>query len=713
MTELPFTYAVHETPLDYEAGIAALTEQLDQQRGMVMSSGIDYPGRYTQWDIGVINPPLELIARSRQVTVKALNPRGVFLLDCLLPLLVQDSAVKVMKQEDGLLIVEVEQARVMFTEESRSKQPSVVTPLRTVINAFTGFADSAFGFYGAFGYEMIFQFDAIRVSADRAGNEKVFHLFFVDEVHVVDRRREQAKKLSLVLIQDGQASDDIDNTPFETLLAPAGKTTVGKDLSVNYNDQAFADMVDAARERMRVGDIFEVVLSRRFKTDFAGKPSALFKKMQGANPSPYEFYCQLGDEQLVGTSPEMFVRVNGQRIESCPISGSRRRGHNAMEDERQIRDLLNSYKDEVELTMCTDVDRNDKSRICVPGSVKLLARRTIERYIGLFHTVDHVEGTLRPEFNGLDGFLSHMWAVTLTGAPKKEAVQIIEDMEKQCRYWYGGAVGRISLNGDVSSAITIRTIHLREGKAEYQVGATLVWDSVGEEEVDETHAKATPYYRALGLKDIVKPPEHPNYAEVGKGYRAIMIDNQDSFVHTLADYFRQCGMQVDTYRAGVSIEKLLEEKPDLVIHSPGPKRPQDFGVPSLVWRLAESKIPQFGVCLGLQGIVEAFGGELGLLNVPRHGKTWKLMHEGKGVMEGVPMGCSVAAYHSIIARKDSLPDCLEVLAENEVGDVMAICHKTLPIQATQFHPESILSMQDNVGLSMICNVINQLVKVEA
>ena len=430
--------------------------------------------------------------------------------------------------------------------------------------------------------------------------------------------------------------------------------------------------------------------------------------MKAANPSPYEFLCQLGDEQLVATSPEMFVRVKDQRIESCPISGTIRRGDNAIEDEARIRELLNSTKDEVELTMCTDVDRNDKSRLCEPGSIRLISRRSIEGYSSLFHTVDHVEGVLRPEFDGLDGFLSHMWAVTLTGAPKHNAVQIIENTEQISRHWYGGAVGRLSFNGDVVTAITIRCIHFKADKAHYRVGATLVWDSDPQAEVTETKTKSVPFYGGLGLLKARSTAEYVPHA-IAKGKRAVMIDNQDSFVMTLAEYFRRFGMEVLTYRSGIDVEEIMALEPDLVIHSPGPGAPSQFKIPDLVQKLVGRGVPQFGVCLGLQGMIEAFGGELMYIDNPHHGKKWQLTHDEKGLFKGIDQGVAVAGYHSIIADKRYFPECLEVTGTNERGHVMAIQHKTEPCIAVQFHPESILTLEHSAGLRMIANVITSLV----
>ena len=186
-----------------------------------------------------------------------------------------------------------------------------------------------------------------------------------------------------------------------------------------------------------------------------------------------------------------------------------------MEDADNIRALYNSDKDEVELTMCTDVDRNDKARICEPGSVRLLGRRMIERYAGLFHTVDHVEGQLRAGFTGIDAFLSHMWAVTLTGAPKKRAVQLVENMESSARRWYGGAIGGLLMNGSVNTGITIRTVHLKNGQADYRAGATLVFDSDGAEEAAETKTKATSSRATGTYRRPLRPLRRPHPRSAG------------------------------------------------------------------------------------------------------------------------------------------------------------------------------------------------------
>ena len=165
------------------------------------------------------------------------------------------------------------------------------------------------------------------------------------------------------------------------------------------------------------------------------------------------------------------MRVTGDRVETCPIAGTIARGGDPLGDAENIRALLTSAKEESELTMCTDVDRNDKSRVCEPGSVTVIGRRQIEMYSRLIHTVDHVEGRLRPGFDALDAFLTHMWAVTVTGAPKTWAMQFIEDHEDRPRRWYGGAVGMIGFDGGMNTGLTLRTAHIRDGVAAVRAGA--------------------------------------------------------------------------------------------------------------------------------------------------------------------------------------------------------------------------------------------------
>ena len=339
--------------------------------------------------------------------------------------------------------------------------------LRALIALFRGAEDEHLGFYGAFGYDLVFQFEPTKLRLPRPADQRDRLLYLPDE----DRRssitcasRASVSRYDFVVA--GRSTAGLPRgTPdavYRPDLAPA--------IQPPESDHApgeFPALVNKAKESFKRGDLFEVVPGQLFTRPCIDSPSTVFERLKKANPAPYGALINLGDgEFLVSASPEMYVRVEAkedghQRIETCPISGTIRRGADPIEDADRILELLNSKKDESELTMCTDVDRNDKSRVCVAGSVKVIGRRQIEMYSRLIHTVDHVEGELRPEFDALDGFLSHAWAVTVTGAPKLWAIRFIEQNERSSRRWYGGAIGRLTFDGNMNTGLTLRTIRMK------------------------------------------------------------------------------------------------------------------------------------------------------------------------------------------------------------------------------------------------------------
>jgi anthranilate synthase len=688
----------------YESALKIPLEGIDRFKGAVFASGYEYPGRYSRWDIAFLNPPLQIICYSRNFVIDALNDRGKILVEFLSgPLSKNPHIANIEKAEAGIK-GSVVPATGYFPEEERSKQPSFFSIIRTLIKLFGSDADPHLGLYGVFGYDLAFQFEPIRLKHKRPAFYKEAHLFLPDELVLVDHRKETAQRRSYDFIFNGQ---DTLGLKRQGEVIEIKRGTPGE-IKMDHGPGEYAGKVRQVQEGCRQGDFFEVVPSQLFYTGYAGTPGDLFDVVRKINPSPYEFLINLGDEQLIGSSPEMFVRVDGTFVETCPISGTISRGKDAMEDSDQIRTLLNSIKDESELTMVTDVDRNDKSRICKPGTVQLRGRRLIETYSRLFHTVDHVTGTLREDCDSLDAFLSHMWAVTLTGAPKRAAMQRIEDLENSPRQWYGGAIGFISFNGNLNTGITIRTIHLREGVAGVRVGATLLIDSDPDEEEKETRIKAAAFIDAiLGKRPPERVPYIPPHPE-GRPPKILFVDHQDSFVHTLANYVRQTGAQVITLRAGFPLEVLEKEKWDMIFLSPGPGRPSDFGVAGLVKACAERSLPLFGVCLGLQGMVEAFGGELSLLDYPMHGKPSMIRNNQKGIFEGFPETFKAGRYHSIYAKTEALPSCLERTAMSDDQVIMGVAHKELPMAAVQFHPESIMTLKEDLGLKLLTNVVRLL-----
>jgi len=600
-------------------------------------------------------------------------------------------------------VCQVDRAATRFEEEDRSRQPSSFTVVRSLVELFTG-TDQHLGLYGAFGYDLAFQFEPIDLELSRPKDQRDLVLYIPDEIIVVDHQGGVAERRRYEFGYRGFNTTDISRGGARDPYPPDLELEPTRD----HDRGEYARIVETAREYFARGDLFEVVSSQTFVEPSPEPPSELFRRLKEQNPSPYGFLINLGQsEWLVGASPEMYVRVEGDRVETCPISGTIARGQDPLDDASQILALLNSEKDESELTMCTDVDRNDKSRICVPGSVKVIGRRQIEMYSRLIHTVDHVEGRLRPEFDALDAFLTHTWAVTVTGAPKTAAMIFLEGHEKSPRAWYGGAIGKVGFDGSLNTGLTLRTIRIKDGHAEVRVGATLLWDSDPVAEEEETELKASAFLDALRLPRRV--PETNTFVPPAQGREILLVDHMDSFVHTLANYLRQTGAKVITRRTGFPLEELAERPPGLLVLSPGPGAPADFGIANTIQAALDLEIPIFGVCLGLQAVVEFFGGGLDQLEIPMHGKPSSITVDGGRLFDGLPNEFRAGRYHSLYAREDSLPDSLEVVARSlDDGVVMAVEHKTLPVCAVQFHPESIMSFDDEIGLRLVRNAVAML-----
>ncbi len=690
--------------VDAVGAVEALIDRLDRRPGVLLASSYEYPGRYTRWDLGFCDPPLVLVSCGRGFRIEALNERGGVLLPALEHALAALPAIASLERDANTLRGAIHEPSGRFPEEERSKQPSVFALLRAWVDLFGSDADPHLGLYGAFAYDLAFQFEPVRLRLPRADDRRDLVLYLPDDLVVVDHQRERAARHRYEFRIDGASTHGLPREGADRPPPAPGRV----DRECDHAPGEYADAVRTAREAFRRGDLFEVVLSQTFRRPCEDPPSRLFRRLRERNPSPYGFLMNLGEgEYLVGGSPEMYVRVEGDRVETCPISGTIERGVDAIDDAEQIRKLLVSAKDESELTMCTDVDRNDKSRICRPGSVRVIGRRQIEIYSRLIHTVDHVEGALREGFDALDAFLVHAWAVTVTGAPKAWAMQFVEDHERTARDWYGGAVGMLGFDGNLNTGLTLRTIRVKDGLAEVRAGATLLYDSDPEAEERETRVKASAFLDAIQSEGAEAGPTRSAAEHPGAGRRVLLVDHQDSFVHTLANYLRQTGAEVVTLRAGFPEGELDRLAPDLVVLSPGPGRPRDFDLGGTVSALRERGLPIFGVCLGLQGLVEAFGGELDVLSYPMHGKPSNVRVLRGKLFLGLPETFQAARYHSLFAVREKLPPELRVTAESEDGVVMAVEHESLPIAAVQFHPESILTRHE-LGLRILANAVAQL-----
>lgn len=691
--------------LIYQEAIEPLIDALDSQRGALYASSFEFPGRYTCWDIGFVNPPLMVEVKGFDVEISGLNQRASVLLEFLHVNFQSKLYIKSYAADESQIRLTIQPSQDNFPEELRSKQNSVFSVIRDIVSLFYSQDEAHWGLYGAFGYDLIFQFENLTHYQSRDPKQRDMVLFLPDEIYVVDHRREVAEVIRYDYCYQANESRGLSRVGQREEFMPKADTYA----SCDHRQGEYAALVDKAKEKFKKGDLFEVVPSQTFTEPCEIPPSEIFRRMRERNPSPYGFLINLGEQEyLVGASPEMYVRVSDRRVETCPISGTVVRGQDALDEAHNILSLLNSEKDYSELTMCTDVDRNDKSRICEPGSVKVIGRRQIEIYSRLIHTVDHVEGILRDEFDAIDAFLSHMWVVTITGAPKLWAMQFIEQNERSARRWYGGAVGWLGFNGNMNTGLILRTVHLKDGVAKIRVGATLLFDSVPEEEEQETRLKASAFIDVLRNARPDKARNHYNMSRRGEGKTILLIDHEDSFVHTLANYLRQTGAKVVTLRKTFSLADIKKYQPHLIFLSPGPGQPKDFNVSASIDLALEHRIPLFGVCLGLQAIVEYFGGNLETLAIPMHGKSSFIKVEPCQLFSGLEGGFIAGRYHSLVANRSSLPKELKVTACTEDGLVMAIEHEKYPLQAVQFHPETILSLNQDIGLRIIDNLVQSL-----
>lgn len=729
-----------EHPLN---AIDDIVNKIDNNLGILLTSSYEFPGRYARWSVGFTAPAIQIEGTGLNFKIKALNARGVILIGMIEQKLLQENQLFSMKSRnaklDGTIVIDgsVIASEEYFPEEERSKQPSLFSLVRSIRDLFFNDEAGQLGLYGALGYDLTYQFEPIRLKKERDIDQRDLVMFIPDEILVVDNQKNDAWRITYDFIKGSETTQGLAREETASIYTPPDANSEFKQRDSPKG--AYAESVQDAKEEFRVGNLFEVVLSQVFREKTAVPPSTIFKRLYKRNPSPYGFFMNLGNnEYLVGASPEMFVRVEntrkGLRVETCPISGTVERGGDALEDAQQIKKLLMNLKEESELTMCTDVDRNDKSRICVPGSVRVLGRRQIEMYSRLIHTVDHVEGILRDGFDALDAFLCHTWAVTVTGAPKTWAIRFLEEKEIGVRHWYGGAVGLVGFDGSMNTGLTLRTIRIKNGIAEVRAGATLLHDSVPEAEEAETELKASALIDAIIRSS---PSDETSIVNSGKTdgegversieqitrkAQVLLIDHEDSFVHTLANYLRQAGAEVATVRSGDPLKKFLSTRvssgkfvPTLAVLSPGPGTPSQFDLSGTISAMMDMQIPIFGVCLGLQGLVEYFGGDLKILEYPMHGKASPVYRNlkdenlagGADVLSGIDQEFIVARYHSLYGNEKTLPEELLVTATTKEGIIMAIQHRKYPIAAVQFHPESILTSPKN-GMQILRNALSHL-----
>jgi len=368
-------------------------------------------------------------------------------------------------------------------------------------NGLPRFTGGAVGFLA---YDAVRHFEP-RVPIVREDSQRVPEalFMFVDTLLVFDHLRHTIKVVSHCRL-DGdvetsyrQACWRIDElvkrlarplpaTPCPVEPAPA----VQQPVHSNLNQEQYVANVERARRYIIDGDVIQVVPSQRLSRRSGAHPFSIYRSLRTVNPSPYMYYLALGDAHIIGTSPEMLVRVEDGLVETHPIAGTRRRGRNPEEDAALEEELGSDEKERAEHVMLVDLGRNDIGRVSQPGSVSVGDFMIVERYSHVMHLVSRVTGRLRPDLSAYDALRACFPAGTVTGAPKIRAMEIIAELEPCRRGPYAGAVGYFDLSGNMDTAITIRTIVMKEGVAHIQAGGGIVYDSVPEMEYQESLSKA-------------------------------------------------------------------------------------------------------------------------------------------------------------------------------------------------------------------------------
>ncbi len=367
------------------------------------------------------------------------------------------------------------------------------------------------GVVGVLAYESAGDFETLpvpRPGTSTSGNLKSRFLK-VDRLIVFDNVRHTLKVVFCTRPGDAKSAEglydevraEIDTIAegLATHTMPPVQTYPPVSFQPNMDRDTFEGMVRKAKEYIYEGDIIQVVLSQRFTAETAVPPLQLYRALRLLNPSPYTFFLKLGEQTLVGSSPELMVRLTGNRVEVRPIAGTRPRGENEQEDRKMADDLLSDLKEKAEHVMLVDLGRNDIGRIAEPGSVQVTDYMVVERYSHVMHMVSHVEGILRSGLDAYDVLAATFPAGTLSGAPKIRAMEIIHELEPEPRGVYGGAVGYIGYNGNMDFAITIRTLDVQSGRVSVQAGAGVVFDSDPAREYEETCHKSRGMRRAVDM----------------------------------------------------------------------------------------------------------------------------------------------------------------------------------------------------------------------
>jgi anthranilate synthase component 1 len=385
------------------------------------------------------------------------------------------------------------------------------------------------GAVGYLSYEAVRYFEELPVAPNDPNHFPDGVYMFVDTLIVFDHLERQIKVVSHVHVDDAtplEQSYAEAVSRIESLAArleggrpevptgtrPLHDATALDRAQSNLTREYYDEMIERAKEYIRAGDIFQVVLSQRLEVETGAHPFNVYRAMRTVNPSPFMFYLQLGGEQIIGASPEALVRLDGRELTTHPIAGTRRRGRNEEEDVALEADLLADEKERAEHVMLVDLARNDIGRVATPGTVRVPVLLRTDRFSHVIHLVSHVTGELREELSAVDALRACFPAGTVSGAPKIRAMQIIAELEPDKRGFYAGVAGYFAYSGNMDQALSLRTVAMRDGVVYLQAGGGIVYDSTADYEFQETLNKLGAPLRAIELAEELELEERARRA---------------------------------------------------------------------------------------------------------------------------------------------------------------------------------------------------------
>ncbi len=509
---------VKEIDIDEPVDFFAKLSDYGRAKNCCLLESKEHLAGYKELSFGTAKPALYLTGTGVDFTIKALSRTGRRMIEYLSSQKSSFDFCESVEYSVEIITGKIKQPQQLVDEQTRLKTTNQMDVLRAVAFSFK-LASKPFrvtcGLLGALSYDFIDQFEKLPASKDDLLGNPDYELFFADNIFLMDHQSRKGYVIVNCIITNGdrQAAIQDAQSSFDYYFniarfnAPQGQKYSGElpKATTDTSQAEYEEMVRASKQHIIDGDIFQVVLSRTITEPCPDEPLDVYKRLRVLNPSPYMFYMNTPNTILMGSSPELNLRVSGtenRSVEIRPIAGTKPRGRvgNKIDPDTDFRyeaELKIDRKELAEHMMLVDLARNDIARVAEPGSRVVTELLIAEKYESVQHLVSNVKGMLAAELDALSAYLATMNMGTLTGAPKIEAMKLIRLLEKTKRGYYGGAVCYLTVDGQFDSCITIRSLQVKDHTAYIRVGAGIVYDSVPKTEFEETQHKANSCLRAI------------------------------------------------------------------------------------------------------------------------------------------------------------------------------------------------------------------------